>query len=383
MSGKDLTSVNADSFRSTERGRAAPKVVHVIDNLEPGGAQHILIALTQGDPEAAVCVLHAKEEETELHRQFRSVDVVAQRKSALAKILFGLARRILRHRSRAFVNAHLEASTVFLCLLRRLIDFRLVVTVHATQRQWPRWFRAVFRRIIFIADHVIVESHGSYDETRALGITDERLTLIPIGTMRSARECNEVTADIRLELGIPPGIPIFLNIARMVAGKGQIHLVHAMAKVPDAVAVIVGYGPEAENLRAEATRLGVQERVRFTGRRTDLNNFYAAARAFVMPCLDESMGVVIYDALTFQLPVVAYASGSIGEIVTDGENGFLLPRDPDALATALLRVLGNETSFKFQPPEAYSAATMVERHKTLYGLLAGKWFGAAAGKHHA
>jgi glycosyltransferase involved in cell wall biosynthesis len=344
-----------------------------MDNLAPGGAQHILLALTQADPAARVCVLHAKGGAGEMTDRFPGADILARSKRAIPAIVFGLVRVVLRHRSRAFFNAHLEASTLFMCLLRRLIDFRLVVTVHATQRQWPPWFRAVFRRVIFYADHVIAESQRAYDEIRALGVTEERLALIPIGTLGSAAARGGAARDIRKELDIAPDVPIFLNIARMVPGKGQIDLVRAMADVADAVAVIVGYGPEEDRLRSEVARLGLQERVRFAGLRTDLENFYCTARAFVMPCLDESMGIVIYDALTWRLPVVAYASGSIGEIVSDGENGYLLPPDPGALAAALRRVLQNETAFRFLQAASYSAATMVEGHQALYLELGRKW----------
>jgi glycosyltransferase involved in cell wall biosynthesis len=360
-----------------------PKVIHVIDNLEPGGAQHIVVALTRNSSETLVCTLHAKGAQGELIHHFQNVEVLTRTKLAVLPMLFGLVRRVFKYRSSAIFNAHLDASTLFLCLLRKVIDFRLIVTVHATHGQWPGWFRAIFRRVIFYADHVIVESHRARDETLALGMGEDRLTLIPIGTMRTATDLAAATRDIRTELGIGKETPIFLNVARMVPGKGQIHLVRAMASIPQAVAVIVGFGPEEERLRAEATALRLKDRVLFAGMRTDLENFYPAASAFVMPCLDESMGIVIYDALTFRLPVVAYASGSIGEIVIDGENGYLLEPREDELAKALRRILLKETEFKFRSPEDYSAATMVDRHKALYARLMSSRAGPAGRERDA
>jgi glycosyltransferase involved in cell wall biosynthesis len=353
-----------------------PEVVHIIDNLQPGGAQHILIALTRNSPEALVCSLHARCTEDELVHHFENVQVLARTKLGILRMLAGLVRLVLKYRSNAIFNAHLDASTLFLCILRRLIEFRLIVTVHATQAQWPAWFRAAFRRVIFHADHVVVESQRALAETRALGIAEERLTLIPLGTMSTPPEKGRVIRDIRAELGIAQKTPIFLNVARMVPGKGQIHLVRAMAAVSEGVAVIVGFGPEEGRLREEVEALGMSDRVLFAGMRTDLENFYPAASAFVMPCLDESMGIVIYDALTFGLPVVAFASGSIGEIVVDGENGYLVDPSEDKLAHALRRILMKETEFRFRAPEEYSAATMVNRHKSLYARLRGAGTGS-------
>ncbi len=348
-----------------------PFVFHVIDNLEPGGAQNILLALTRGNPEARVCVLHARGGIDAGPLQIAGVETLASSKYAVHSILIGLVRVIQQNRANAFFVAHLDASTILLCVLRKFIDFRLVVTLHAIQAQWPRWFSALFRRVIFYADHVVSGGRTAYDETKALGLPAERITLIPIGS--SITIGAGPSADIRAELGIPADTPIFLNIARMVPGKGQIDLVRAMVHVPQAIAIIVGYGPEDERLRREALALGVAGRIRFVGRRTDLNNFYSTARSFVMPCLDESMGVVVYDALMYQLPVVAYASGTIGEIVKDGINGFLLAPDVAQLAAALNRVLRPETAFQFLPAQSYSAATMLDRHRCLYHQLARRW----------
>ena len=375
----DSTSLSFPKHVSDEgRISGGTKIIHVVDNIEPGGAQHILIALASADPDAVICALHAKPGENYLTRAVDRVEVLASGRLSVVAILWRLTRLVLRNRANAIFNAHLEASTIFLCLLRRAIGFRLIVTVHATQAQWPGWFRAVFRRVIFYADHVIADSHRVYKETHALGIPADRLTVIPIGTLRLPKPAGLPASDIRSEFGIEPGVPVFLNIARMVPGKGQIDLVRAMTEVPEAVAVIVGFGPEEGRLRDEVRKLGLGKRVIFAGMRTDLDGFYAAASAFVMPCLDESMGIVIYDALTFQVPVIAYESGGIGEIVADGRNGYLLQRDPHALAEGLRRILRNETTFEFRPPIEYSAATMVERHRALCDGLARKWFGNAS-----
>lgn len=361
----------------------AAAVTHVIDQLRPGGAQHIVLALAREAPQAHVCALHGNGAGEELTSQFPRAEVLAKSRWAFPAILAGLLRRVLRDRTSAVFVAHLEISTLLLCVLRRFIPFRLVVTVHATHAQWAPWFLRVYRRVIFLADHVIVESHAALEQTRRLGLPEARLTLIPLGTMRPPASLSGVTVDIRRLLGIEPGRPVFLNIARMVPGKGQIHLVRAMAGVPGAVAVLVGDGPEEGRLREEVRLLGLEGRVHFAGLRTDLENFYPVATAFVMPCLDESMGVVIYDALTCKLPVVAYASGSIAEIVTDGVNGYLVPPDPKALAAALQRVLAKETAFMFLDARMYSAVTMVERHHALYEELSRRWFGIRPGQNDA
>src|SRR3954469_16573134 len=76
-----------------------PFVLHVIDNLEPGGAQNILLALTRGNPEARVCVLHARHGTDAGPLQIAGVEMLASSRYAVHSILIGLVKVILKNRS--------------------------------------------------------------------------------------------------------------------------------------------------------------------------------------------------------------------------------------------------------------------------------------------
>jgi glycosyltransferase involved in cell wall biosynthesis len=94
-----------------------------------------------------------------------------------------------------------------------------------------------------------------------------------------------------------------------------------------------------------------------------LHNFYSAASVFVMPCLDESMGVVILEALAYRLPIVAYDSGCIGEFIRTGENGFLVQRNPRALAAAIALVLDERPQLAFDDVGRFSMVAMTARFR--------------------
>jgi glycosyltransferase involved in cell wall biosynthesis len=177
--------------------------------------------------------------------------------------------------------------------------------------------------------------------------------------------------DIRAELAIAPGDAILLNVARMVRGKGQAEIVRAMVELRgrNVVAVIIGDGPEEVRLKQLVADLGVADRVRFPGPRTDLHNFYNAAAAFLMPCLDESMGVVILEALAYRLPIVAYDSGCISEFIRSGQNGFLVPQDVGALVGAIERVLNERPFLQYDATEEFSMRAMVERFRQILALV--------------
>ena len=83
----------------------------------------------------------------------------------------------------------------------------------------------------------------------------------------------------------------------------------------------------------------LQARVRFTGFRGDVRSLLAAADVFVHTCESEAFGRAIAEAMAARLPVVAFATGGVPEIVVDGETGYLVPTgDTTAVAVCLSRL---------------------------------------------
>ena len=137
----------------------------------------------------------------------------------------------------------------------------------------------------------------------------------------------------------------WLAVGRLSHYKGFDVLLRALADVPDARLVIVGEGECANELRETAAKCGVAGRVRFAGAvdEATLLAAYASADAFVLPSLNrgEAFGLVLLEAMRARLPVVASAieGSGIGEVVSDGDSGLLVPPgNAAALAAALARM---------------------------------------------
>nr|MCU0622828.1 glycosyltransferase [Gemmatimonadaceae bacterium] len=153
----------------------------------------------------------------------------------------------------------------------------------------------------------------------------------------------------------PPRAPVpgrVLFLGRLVARKGAHVLLEAFARLapaqPDATLRIVGDGPERRALEARAATLGLADRVTFVGAvaPSAVADEYARAAVFAMPAItdwkgeQEGFGLVLVEAMRAGLPVVASASGGIGDIVRDGETGRLVAEgDAGALADALTALL--------------------------------------------
>ena len=156
----------------------------------------------------------------------------------------------------------------------------------------------------------------------------------------------------RVEVSAPPGLreqlggsetrPLVLTPARLDAQKGHDVLFEAIARVPDAVFVLAGEGPERESLEGLAVRLGIAERVRFLGRRDDVPQLLAACDVFALPSLYEGSSLAVLEAMAAGAPIVSSAIGGTDELIEGGRSGLLVPPgDAEALAEALRRVLGD------------------------------------------
>ncbi len=146
------------------------------------------------------------------------------------------------------------------------------------------------------------------------------------------------------ELRIDPATTWIGNLAALVPHKDHDTLIAAavivLLKRPDARFLIAGRGPEEARLAASVARMGLAEKVLLVGHRDPLP-LLKSLDAYAQSSWGEGMGSVLLEAAACAVPIAATRAGGIPEVVADGETGLLVaPRDPEALAGALLRLLG-------------------------------------------
>ena len=169
------------------------------------------------------------------------------------------------------------------------------------------------------------------------GIELEKFEL-PAEFSRSAR---------RAEFGFPPHAPVVVTVAVLREGKGHELLLAAAERVLERVAearvLVVGGGALEEDLRRQAERRGLGERVCFTGMRRDVAELLAISDLFVLPSSEfDALPTAILEAMATGLPVVATDSGGARELVRHAETGLLIkPGAADELAEAITALLGD------------------------------------------
>lgn len=129
-----------------------------------------------------------------------------------------------------------------------------------------------------------------------------------------------------------------VSVGHLIKRKGHDLVIQALAHLPDVDLIIAGDGPEKERLQRLATRLGVANRVRFSGvlAHQDLPGLYSAADALVLASSREGWPNVLLEALACGTPVIASRNWGTPEIVSAPEAGLLLDeRTPEAIAEAV------------------------------------------------
>lgn len=159
---------------------------------------------------------------------------------------------------------------------------------------------------------------------------------------------------LRTTWGIEADAPVLICVGRLTPRKGQDTLVAAwpevVAALPAARLVITGPGDD-RSLRSSAERLGVANRIVFTGGvpHAQTPGFFAAADVFASPCRDrhaglevEGLGIVFLEASACGLPVIVGRSGGAVDTVRDGITGVVVdPNDVRAVAASAIDLLGN------------------------------------------
>lgn len=175
------------------------------------------------------------------------------------------------------------------------------------------------------------------------------------------------------------GRPVVLTVARLDEQKGHRYLLEAAAQVPEAQFVLAGDGPLRASLEAQTRSLGVEERVKFLGYRSDIADLLADCDVFVLPSLYEGLPLSILEAMSAGKPVIATQIGGTDEVVIAGETGLLVPpANPTALAAAIRSVLTDRSlaqrlasAGRARVEQEFSAARMIQQVIDVYdGLLA-------------
>ncbi|HVG99168.1 MAG TPA: glycosyltransferase [Miltoncostaeaceae bacterium] len=245
----------------------------------------------------------------------------------------------------------------------------------AVKRQPPP-FRWGERYVVRAASYVVGRSPESVAVVEAKGYRGPS-TVIGHGIELGFLGPRDRAAS-RRELGLPDDGPMVSFAGRLVPDKGVDVLLDAVARTPGLRALIVGEGSAGGALRAQAARLGIEDRVRFHAPlpMERVAVAFTAGDVVAMPSRHEPWGRVAVEAMACGVPLVAGAAGHLPALV--GDHGRLVrPGDADDLARALREAIEEPEPARSERvarareyAASFSWAALAERWEAVYREVA-------------
>jgi len=243
-----------------------------------------------------------------------------------------------------------------------------------------RFYIGLERRCSRYTDAVICVSEADRNRAVKLRLSEEgRLKLIRNGVEpppEASPERERALSELRARVKLDP--PVVGTVARLHRQKGVAYLLKAAERLvksrPGVKVVVVGGGPLERKFRRALERGGLGRTVVLLGERADAADLMELFDVFVLPSLWEGLPLVLAEAAARGKPVVAADIDGVREVIRNGETGLLVPpKDPEALAAAVDRLLGDPAlagglaaRAQAEIPPRFTLDRMAAGHAALY-----------------
>ena len=317
----------------------ATKILHLIGQLERGGAERQLLYLAQSLKERGweqVVVTFNPGEAWD--GRFAEIGIpllgIRRQRNKLWRLL-QLALAVHRERP-TLLHSWSNHTNVYARWvpgfggLRRIFAFRNNPTV---DRMGRPTMRVAHARAYLSADCVVSNSQNAIDCAVAAGVRARRSEVVD----------NIVEARGRARPGEKVAVPTVVSAGALIPIKGYDVLLEAFGKLGESGVsfklLLAGDGPERNRLERQAISLGIGERVKFLGGIDDVPALFSTAHVAVHSSHSEGLSNTILEAMAEGLPVVATNVGGTPEMISDGRTGLLVPPNDARTLAANVRQL--------------------------------------------
>lgn len=320
-------------------------VLHVIDELHLGGAERMAVDVANETARrghrVTMCITRMVDH---LANELRpEIEVLRLRRSSRYDVV-PLTRlvRLARRERVDIVHVHMRSSLALMLPLRASHALNAPIVFHdhfggiEDDTSVPRWIR-IGRRWI---DQYVGVSPALGAWAHKAGLDAARIHVIE-NALDLTRLSAGIPVDLRLELGLGANATLALMVATIRRDKGIETALEALAQVadPELHLAIAGVRADADYeamLRTRCRELGLEDRVSFLGGRRDVPGLLRACDLAISASHTESGPLVLIEFAFAGAPFVATRVGQIGRRFADaGLPGFVAPRDPSAMATAI------------------------------------------------
>ena len=242
--------------------------------------------------------------------------------------------------------------------------------------KWKTRFELKAQRL---SDRIVVNSEWLKTYLVQLGSNPDKIIVIYNGTDYERYQNNDDRRKLKKKYAIPGQVNVITIVARLHVMKDHETFLRTVKVLKESsmavMALIAGDGDERYRLESKATEMGLADCVRFLGNVSDnISEIYRITDVFVLTSQwGESFPNVILEAMAAGVPVVASCISAVPEIISDGENGFLVEKkNHSGFADKAARILEDEDLRQKlvengrKTVKEFSVQKMVERYESLY-----------------
>jgi glycosyltransferase involved in cell wall biosynthesis len=331
------------------------RVLHVVESLERGGLERMVVDLCVGQKSAGfevsvLCLFTRGVLSDELEAGGINVSTIAKGRGLDTAHLCRVRCHLQRYRPEVIHSHNATAAylTAFSAVgLRDASNAKWVNTRHGMGSRSPRARKELlYRAVAGRYHHIAVVCRAAAERFSELGaVVRSRLRVVPNGIRLEVfrRADVQVRDHFRAAYGIKPRAFVIGTVGRLNELKNQVLLLDCMpnvlARVPSAHLVIVGGGALKDELTWRARELGLGEFVTLAGDSQDVPSWLQSFDVFALPSKTEGYSLALLEASASGLPVVCTDVGGNSEIVNDRETGLIVPSgDRDEMTSAIIAI---------------------------------------------
>ena len=275
-------------------------------------------------------------------------------------------------------HAHDYKTDVLGLLLKPLHPMKLVTTLHGYT--WDTSRTKLYYRIDSAVlrgyDHVLSVSPLLTKHARDCGVPEQRITHVPNGIDLSEYPRKSDGSTVRKQYDLSPGDVVIGVVARHSQEKGVDRAIAALHGIlqhhPNAKLLLIGDGPERDNLQQLAQALHIKHAVRFAGWQQDVKAFYPVMDVLLIPSLTEGLPNAALEAMAMRVPVASTRVGAVPELLEQGQAGVLLGDEADRWARQMHLLLANPSARQAIAAKAHQRVTehytMTQRMQRVFAV---------------
>ena len=333
-------------------------VLHAVEDLKVGGMERVIASIvTRLNParyaSRVLCVTRGGAVADELSRKGVPVTVLGLDNYHRPGQLLSLYRW-LRKNPCHILHSHGYFAGVFARIAGFPTGIPYIVThVHSAYIDYKTRHRSMEKLLSFRTDRIICVSRTVQDwVVDAVGIDRGKTVVVYNGPGFDPEGWPDESVSLtrRRACGIQDGDTVFTIVASLTSNKGHHVLLESfsglLAAYPDATLLVVGDGPLRSELEDRARQMAINRKVIFTGLQTDVMAWLGISDVCLLPSqFREGLGLALIEAMAAGLPVIGTRIGGIPEVITDDENGLLVPPgNTEALTHAMMRMARDRDS---------------------------------------